>query len=127
MLAVPGKGYVFIRAFGRYLTADQMDWQGDVHKPDPGMFTSSSPVDLALNWNAIGMVTVLADKPTKQYAFHVDPGETLKARITDTEGKPLVGALVSDRNLGQPNSPEPLKGYDFEIGQVNPKWPARGD
>lgn len=124
VLAVPGQGYVFIRATGgQYLTADQCDWQGDVKKPDPELFTSSSPVDLASNWNAIGMVTVRDGKAAKEYAFTVDAGVTLKARVTDADGHPLTGAMVARRRNWGPFDVARLEGAEFEFIAVNVKRP----
>ncbi len=124
VLAVTGQGYVFIRATGgRYLTADQCDWQGDVMKPDPEKFTTSSPVDLAVNWNAIGLVTVRDGKAANGYAFTVDPGMTLAAQITDAVGQPLAGATVTRRtNLG-PFEVARLDTAAVTFEQVNSKRP----
>jgi RNA polymerase sigma factor (sigma-70 family) len=124
VLAVPGQGYVFVRATGgRYLTADQCDWQGDVEKPYPKSLTDSAPAEIASNWNAIGKVTVTDGKAAKEYAFTVDPGVTVKARIVDADGKPVSGALVTGRrNMG---AFDVLKQESAEVEflQVNPKRP----
>ncbi len=124
VLAVPGQGYVFVRATGgRYLTADQCDWQGDVKKPDPESFTPSSPVDVSRNWNAIGLVTVRDGQAAKEYAFTVDPGTALTVRLLDPDGKPVAGAMVTGRtNLG-PFAVAKLDTADVTFEQVNPKRP----
>lgn len=122
VLAVPGRGYVFARSDG-HLTADQLDWQGDLKDTTPQTYTDSAPAELAVNWNAIALVTAIEGKPAKEYTLVVDPGVTVKARITDPDGKPLAGARVTQRTNFSPFEVSRLDSADVEFERVNPKRP----
>ncbi|AWM40252.1 ECF RNA polymerase sigma factor SigE [Gemmata obscuriglobus] len=123
VLAVPGEGYVFVRTYGRYLTADQFDWQGDLKDTTPRTLTDSAPVEIASNWNAIAVVTVAEGKPVKEYAVTVDPGTTVKARIADPDGNPLAGAKVTQRTNFSPFEVGRVDTADVAFERVNAKRP----
>jgi RNA polymerase sigma factor (sigma-70 family) len=124
VLAVPGKGFVFVWAYREYLTADQVDWQGELKDTTPRTHVDSAPVEIASNWNAIAGVSVpTAGKPAKEYAFTVESGTTLKARITDPDGKPLAGCVVTQRTNFSSFEVGRVETADVEFLRVNTNRP----
>ncbi len=120
VLAVPGKGFVFVRAYREYLSADQVDWQGELKDTAPRPYVASSPVEIASNWSAIAGVTADAGKV---YALTVDAGATVKAKITDADGQPLSGATVTQRTNFSVFEVSRVDAADVTFERVNPKRP----
>jgi hypothetical protein len=120
VLGVPGKGYVLVRAYATYLTADFADWQGDLENPAPKTYVPSSPVELAMNYSAVCMVTADREKAAKEYAIKLDPGVTPRGTLIDQEGRPVVGVLTSSVWNA---SRIPLPTAEFTFKTFNPKRP----
>jgi RNA polymerase sigma factor (sigma-70 family) len=123
VLGSPGKGYLLVRAdTRRYVAADFTDWQGDVARPAPRQFIPSSPVETALNYNAVCHVTI-GDKTPDQYAITVEPGVTARGLVLAPGGQPLTGASLVNPRSGRLEDPESLPTAEFTLPRFNPKWP----
>lgn len=117
VLGLPGKGYVLVRAGTRYTTADFADWQGEMKSPGPRLDVPSSPVELALNYNAVCVVTGDANHP-REYAIKLDPGVALRGTIVDPDGKPVAGAFVSRRATWRPWEHDPIPTAELTLEVV---------
>jgi hypothetical protein len=69
-----------------------------------------------VSFDALAVVEVDPKKP-RQYAITVDPGETIKGRVLDPDGKPLAGARASRLTEYNGWTMKPL-GAEFEAGQI---------
>jgi RNA polymerase sigma factor (sigma-70 family) len=123
VLGSPGKGYLLVRADVRkYATADFVDWQGDVPSPKPKPLIPSSPVELALNYNAVYSVTVDPNEP-HEHVIRLEPGVSLRGVLVAPNGELLSGASMSDPMAGYQVPMQSLPTAGFVITRFNPVWP----
>ncbi|MBO0699480.1 MAG: carboxypeptidase regulatory-like domain-containing protein, partial [Zavarzinella sp.] len=113
----PGSGAVAVNApFGPYIDAFRRPLQGD------SLFWSHDGVRVRwtrLYFTASDALAVIELDPKKprRYELTVDPGETIKGRLLDPEGKPLAGCRASRLTEYSGWTMNPL-GSEFEAGQV---------
>jgi RNA polymerase sigma factor (sigma-70 family) len=117
VVGVPGPGGIAVHApGGPYVDATRRSLQGD------SLFWSLD--GLRVRWTrlyfysfeALAVVEVDAKKP-RTYSITIDPGEKIRGRVLDPEGKPLAGARASRLTEYSGWTPKPLAA-EFEVGQV---------
>jgi RNA polymerase sigma factor (sigma-70 family) len=117
IVGVPGSGAIAVHApDGPYIDATRRPLQGD------SLFWSLDGV--RVRWmrlyfaafDALAVVELDAKKP-RTYAITVDPGETIRGRILDPDGKPLAGARASRLTEYSGWTMKPLAA-EFEAGQI---------
>ncbi|HJZ93433.1 MAG TPA: carboxypeptidase-like regulatory domain-containing protein, partial [Gemmataceae bacterium] len=124
IVAVPGPGAIAVNApGGPYIDASRRPLQGDSL-----LWTHDG---VRLRWTRLffgsfdALVVVELDpKKPRPYTITVDPGEVIKGRVLDSEGKPLAGARASRLTESNLWTPKPL-GAEFEAGQIQsgtPRW-----
>jgi hypothetical protein len=105
---------LYISALSRPLQGDSLFWTIDgVRARWTRLYFSS--------FEAMAIVEFDPKKP-RTYTITVDPGETIKGRILDPDGKPLAGARASRLTEHNVWTMKPL-GAEFEAQQIQPDRP----
>ena len=117
IVGVPGPGGIAVHApGGPYIDATRRSLQGD------SLFWSMEGVRVRwprLYFSAFDALAVVEVDVKKQrtYSITVDPGESIKGRVLDPDGKPLAGARASRLTEYSRWTMKPLAA-EFEAGQM---------
>jgi hypothetical protein len=113
----PGSGAVAVNApFGPYIDAFRRPLQGD------SLFWTHEGVRVRwtrlyfYSFDALAVIELDPKKP-RRYELTVDPGETIRGRVLDPDGKPLSGARASRLTEHSGWTMTPL-GAEFEARQI---------
>ncbi|HKB02631.1 MAG TPA: sigma-70 family RNA polymerase sigma factor [Gemmataceae bacterium] len=117
IVGVPGPGAIAINApGGPYIDSTRRPLQGDALLWTLDWLRTRWVRLYFYSFDALAVVELDPKKPRK-YSITVDPGETVKGRVLDPDGKPLAGARASRLTEYSGWTMKPL-GVRFEAGQI---------
>jgi RNA polymerase sigma factor (sigma-70 family) len=117
IVALPGSGAIGVYGpDGPYIEATRRPLQGDAlfwtHERVRQRWVQS----YFTSFHALAVVELDPKKP-RRYTITLDPGESIKGRILDPDGKPLAGCRAARLTEHSGWTPKPL-GAEFTVGQV---------
>jgi RNA polymerase sigma factor (sigma-70 family) len=123
VLGMPGRGVLGIKADeDRFLAGQGIDLIPPENKLTTNFVTVlSNPPLTPDQYHAFVQVNPPADSD-KVYEAALDPGRTISGTVTDSDGKPLSGAQMTDLKLMWSNQP-PLADSHFTATALDPAHP----